>query len=177
VSGLTVAGLWRMCAAASDERRVLIVTGPDGGRWAAWPYGCIALPAALDQRLGGPVGGGYRLRRGGRLEPFAWPGLSADLVAGKMLPLLAATDRTAISPSPWMRESLGRVHRILERSDNCRTLVDEQLWQAWRQDLPVWQVGDRMGPIVWAAEGEPGQALLMPTWARPVPVPPAVADV
>lgn len=176
VSRLTLASLFGLARVAGD-RRLTIATGPDGARWAAWPYGCIALTDDLIRQLNSPLDGTYRMYGSGTLELDQRQGFGPELVVREMLPRLNAQNRSAVAASPWMYQHEGLVRRLLERSDGDRTIVDQELWQAWSAvtDLLTWQVGSKLGLIVWAGEGEPGVAGLLPVFSLTDSVAPDMA--
>lgn len=181
MSGLTLARLRRIARAASSERTpsLTVATGPDGRRWAAWPYGCVELDDQRHAWLDRPADGCYRWRADGLALVECGPAFNPALVRREMLPLLTATNRTAVVATKWMYEDGLLVRLLLERSDGQRAVVDADLWRAWNVPIggPVWQVGSRHGWLVWAsAEQEPGVAVLGPVHAKAAPVPPALAE-
>ncbi|MDX3109694.1 hypothetical protein [Nonomuraea angiospora] len=180
MNGLTLAGLRKMASAASGrERRLTIVTGADGRRWAAWPYGCIELDHQQHGWLGRPKDGCYRMLSDGLARMTCAESFSPALVRREMLPLLAAPGRVGVVSTRWMYEDGLLMRRLLERSDGHTVVVDADFWRLWAVAVggPVWQLGGRHGWLVWApAEGEPGVAALGSVYAKFVPVPPRLPE-
>ncbi|MGR6922627.1 hypothetical protein ACU635_50950 [[Actinomadura] parvosata] len=180
MSGLTMARLRQMASAASGrQRRLTIVSGPDGRRWAAWPYGAIELTDQHHGWLDRPLDGCYRMRTDGLARLECELSFGPALVQSEMLPILTATNRTAVVPTRWFYEDGLVVRRLLERSDGQHVVVDADMWRAWNVPVggPVWQLGSRHGALVWASTATaPGVALLLPVRAEVVPVPPEVAE-
>ncbi|MGP4092996.1 hypothetical protein [Nonomuraea sp. KM90] len=176
MSGLTLARLRRLASAAGGrERRLTVVSGPDGRRWAAWSYGCAELGVPLWRELCWPVDGAYELR-GDTLTPVqAEQSFGPELVRREMLPLLAATDRTNVYATRWFYEDGTLMRRLLERSDGQRVVVDAQLLQAWSRGGPGYQVGGPNGILVWAIDGMPAVAGLLPVRTEGMPPLPEVA--
>lgn len=181
MSGLTLARLRRIARAASGrERRLTFVTGEDGRRWAAWPYGCVELDDQRHGWLDRPADGCYRMRADGLALVECGPAFNPHLVRQEMLPLLTAAGRVNVVPTRWMFEDGKLTRRLLERFDGQSAVVDADLWQLWTAAVggPVWQVGSRSGWLVWArAKGEPGVAALGPVHVRTVPIPPEQSAV
>lgn len=181
MSGLTLARLRRIASAASGrERRLAIVTGEDGRRWVAWPYGCIELDDQRHAWLESPADGCYRWRADGLALVECEPAFNPCLVRREMLPLLAAPSRVSVVPLRWMYEDGTHVRRLLERSDGLCTVVDADLWRLWTaaMDGAIWQVGGRHGWLVWASsETEPGVAGLGPVHANVAPLRPELPEM
>ncbi|MEV0616119.1 hypothetical protein AB0I81_22590 [Nonomuraea sp. NPDC050404] len=176
---MTLARLRAMARAASgDRRRLTIVSGPDGRRWMAWPYGCIELDDRRQAWLDRPVDGCFRWTAQGLALAHCEPVCNLPILRREMLPLLTATNRVSVVPTRWMYEDGLLTRRLLERSDSQHIVVDADLWHAWHVPIggQVWQIGGRHGALVWAsAEDEPSVALLLPVRAEVAPVPPEVA--
>lgn len=181
MNGLTLARLRRIAAAASGDRRrrLTIVSGPDGRRRAAWPYGCVELDDQQHGWLDRPADGCYRWRADGLALVECEPAFNPALVRRQMLPFLTETGRVGVVPTRWMYEDGEHVRRLLERSDRTHAVVVADFWQLWTAAAggPVWQIGSRHGWLVWAAEGEPGVAVLGPVRAQVAPVPPDLPEV
>lgn len=181
MSGLTLARLRRMASTATGrQRRLTIVTGEDGRRWAAWPYGCVELDDQRYSWLDRPTDGCYRMRADGLALVECGPAFNPALVRREMLPLLTATGRMNVVPTRWMFEDGKLTRRLLERFDGQHAVVDADFWQLWTAAVggPVWQVGSRSGWLVWAgAKGAPGVAVLGAVHAKAVPVPPVAPEV
>lgn len=174
---LTLARLRRIASAVSGDRqrRLTVVSGPDGRRWAAWPYGCVELDDQLHAWLNRPADGCYRMRADGMALVECEQSFGPDLVRREMLPLLTAAGRVSVVQTKWMYEDGKLVRLMLERSDRTHAVVVADFWRLWTAvGGPVWQVGSRHGWLVWAPEGEPGVAVLGSVRAQVAPVPPEV---
>jgi len=179
MSGLTLARLRQIARAAGGrERRLTILTGPDGRRWAAWPYGAVELDDQRQGWLDRPVDGCYRWRSDGLALARCEPVCNLPVLRRDMLPLTTAINRVSVVPTKWMYEDGDVVRRLLERSDQALAVVDADFWRLWNAVAPgpVWQVGSRNGALLWASsETAAATALLLPVRADVVPVPPEVA--
>lgn len=167
---LTLAALARMAkaTAATDPPTVTIVTHPEpgGGRYAAWPYGCVLLPARLLEDLAFPPDGTYTITAKGLGEPAEDPGFPVD----RMLALLDAP-RIPATPSGWLYERGPARMRLFRRPDLPPIAVIEDRWDAWTRaigDGPVWQTTD--WAIAWAPdETTRATALLGSVHAQHIP--------
>jgi len=170
---LTLAALARMAKTASpaDPPTVTVVTHaePGGGRYAAWPYGCIHLPSRLLEDLAWPPDGTYTITTKGLGEPAETPALPVD----RMLALLDAP-RTPAAPSGWLYERGPARMRLLDRPNLPPIAVIEDRWDAWTRatgDVPVWQTGG--WAIAWADDATSrATALLGSVHAQHTPTPP-----
>lgn len=170
---LTLASLARMAKTASptDPPTVTLATHPEpgGGRYAAWPVGCILLPARLLEDLAWPPDGTYTITAKGLGEPAEHPGFPA----GRMLALLDAP-RTPATPTGWLYERGPARMRLLHRPDLPPIAAIEDRWDAWTRAIgagPTWQTGG--WAIVWAPdETSQATALLASVHAQHTPTPP-----
>ena len=139
-------------AAAPDQPRITLVTGPNGGRYAAWPYGCVHVPGDLAQ-VADEADGTYRMHPNGPGVARPLTSFGPGLVRRKMLPLLDEQGREPAVLNPWMRQADdGDVHRLIDVPGG-RVLVSEALLSVWvaALDPPMWRLTMSPHPIVWAA--------------------------
>lgn len=161
---ITTALLFRMAKACAgpDEPHLTLVTARDRVRYAAWRYGVVRLPVDV---LDGTPDGIWRLYANGNIRPYDGT-FTPEKVRSQLLPLLDQDRTVAVYESPWMCQVGRGVRRILDRSDGLKAVVDQAFWECWEQasPLPMWQLGGRSRPLVWAEGEGRAEALLMPVW-------------